>query len=80
MTQEEMSNRVVGVVARIAKIGDPSSIPREQDLYRDIGVKSTAALDLLLSLEEEFNVSIPDQEFGDARTVSLLVTLIGGLT
>lgn len=79
MTREEMSSRVVGVVARIAKIEDPSAIPSDQDLYRDIGVKSTAALDLLLSLEEEFNVSIPDQEFGDARTVSSLVKLIGAL-
>lgn len=79
MTSEEMSTRVVGVVARIAKIQDASAIPRDQDLYREIGVKSTAALDLLLSLEEEFNVSIPDQAFGDARTVSSLVTLIGGL-
>jgi acyl carrier protein len=79
MTSEEMSTRVVGVVARIAKIPDASAIPRDQDLYLDIGVKSTAALDLLLSLEEEFNVSIPDQAFGDARTVTSLVTLIGEL-
>jgi len=79
MTREEMSNRVVGVVARIAKIKDPSAIPGDGDLYRDIGVKSTAALDLLLSLEEEFSVSIPDQQFGEARTVQLLVTLIGEL-
>lgn len=69
----------MGVVARIAKIKDPSAIPGDHDLYRDIGVKSTAALDLLLSLEEEFSVTIPDQDFGDARTVSLLVTLIGTL-
>lgn len=74
-----MTSRVMGVVARIAKIDDPSAIPRDQDLYRDIGVKSTAALDLLLSLEEEFGVSIPDQEFGEARTVALLVNMIGAL-
>ncbi len=79
MTREEMSSRVAGVVARIAKIKDPSAIPGDGDLYRDIGVKSTAALDLLLSLEEEFSVSIPDQDFGEARTVHLLVNLIGEL-
>ena len=77
--KDEMSSRVVRVVARIAKVNDPSDIPGDHDLYRDIGVKSTAALDLLLSLEEEFNVSIPDQDFGDARTVQSLVTLIGAL-
>lgn len=80
MTRDQLSIRISEVVARVAKVPDPSSIPGDKDLYRDIGVKSTAALDLLLSLEEEFNVSIPDQAFGDARTVSSLVSLIGDLT
>lgn len=80
MKQDELSSRVALVVARVAKVVDPGSIESDKDLYRDIGVKSTAALDLLLSLEEEFNVSIPDQAFGDARTVSSLVDLIGALT
>lgn len=79
MSQDELSSRIAQVVARVAKVKDPSAIAGDKDLYRDIGVKSTAALDLLLSLEEEFNVTIPDQEFGDARTVSSLATLIGGL-
>jgi acyl carrier protein len=80
MTQDDLSNRITLVVARVAKVKDPAVIESDKDLYRDIGVKSTAALDLLLSLEEEFNVTIPDQEFGDARTVSSLADLIGGLT
>jgi acyl carrier protein len=80
MTQDELSSRIAEVVARVAKVVDPSTIASDKDLYRDIGVKSTAALDLLLSLEEEFNVSIPDQAFGDARTVSSLADLIGALT
>jgi acyl carrier protein len=79
MTQDDLSNRITLVVARVAKVKDPAVIESDKDLYRDIGVKSTAALDLLLSLEEEFNVTIPDQEFGDARTVSSLADLIGGL-
>ena len=79
MTQEEMSSRIAVVVARVAKVKDPAAISNDKDLYRDIGVKSTAALDLLLSLEEEFNVTIPDQAFGDARTLSSLADLIGAL-
>lgn len=79
MTQDELSSRITLVVARVAKVEDPAAISSDKDLYRDIGVKSTAALDLLLSLEEEFDVSIPDQAFGDARTVSSLADLIGGL-
>jgi acyl carrier protein len=79
MTREELSSRISQVVARVARVRDPALIEIDKDLYRDIGVKSTAALDLLLSLEEEFNVSIPDQAFGDARTVGSLVSLIGEL-
>jgi len=76
----ELTSRVAEVVARVAKVDDPSSIGTELDLYRDVGVKSTAALDLLLSLEEEFDVQIPDEAFGDARTVTLLAGLIGELS
>lgn len=79
MTQEELSSRIAQVVARVAKVNDPAAIAGDKDLYRDIGVKSTAALDLLLSLEEEFEVTIPDQAFGDARTVRSLADLIGAL-
>ncbi|HLT03137.1 MAG TPA: acyl carrier protein [Geminicoccaceae bacterium] len=79
MTREELSSRITQVVARVARVADPKLIELDKDLYRDIGVKSTAALDLLLSLEEEFGVSIPDQAFGDARTVGSLVALIGEL-
>jgi acyl carrier protein len=49
------------------------------DLYREVGVKSVAALDLLLSLEEEFAVSIDDEAYGEARSIAKLVALIGRL-
>ena len=80
MSSTELTTRVTEIVARIAKVDDPASIGVEQDLYRDVGVKSTAALDLLLSLEEEFDVSIPDESFGDARTVGSLAKMIGELS
>lgn len=76
---DDITARVQRIVADIAKTDDPSQVPTEGDLYRDLGVKSTAALDLLLSLEEEFNVSIPDDQFGDARTVASLAQMIGEL-
>jgi acyl carrier protein len=78
MSQDELNARVAQVVARVARI-DASAIALDKDLYREIGVKSAAALDLLLSLEEEFGISIPDQQFGDARTLASLADLVGGL-
>lgn len=77
---DQVATKVREVVAHVAKIEDPSSIGGEKDLYRDLGVQSTAALDLLLSLEDEFDVEIPDEEFGEARTVTGLAALIEKLS
>lgn len=77
---EEMLSRVGGVVAEVAKIEDASSVDATKDIYMDLGVQSTAALDLLLSLEDEFEVQIPDEAFGEARTVTQLAELVKSLS
>jgi acyl carrier protein len=77
---DDFESRVRQVVIKVAKLPpERHDVPPEADLFRDLGVESTAALDLLLSLEEEFNISIPDDKFGDARTVRTLAALVGGL-
>jgi acyl carrier protein len=73
----ETETKIRSIVTRIAKLDDGFSA--SADLFRDLGVKSVAALDLLLSLEEEFGVTIPDDAFGDARSVERLVVLVDGL-
>lgn len=74
-----MEDKVRSVVRRVASSLQPD-FSATADLYRDLGVKSVAALDLLLTLEEEFQISIPDDRFGDARSVSALVALVEELT
>lgn len=66
--------RVRAIVVRVAHLG--AGFDASADLFRELGVKSVAALDLLLSLEEEFGISIADERFGDARSVDALVALI----
>jgi acyl carrier protein len=77
MTTGEIHLRIRGILRRVARLdGDFSA---SADLFRELGVKSMVALDLLLSLEEEFGVSIADAAFGEARSVDALVALLGGL-
>jgi acyl carrier protein len=81
MDRDEIETRVRDVVVRVANLSeDQHALSPDADLFRDLGVASTAALDLLLSLEEEFDVAIPDQRFGDARTLRALTALLGELT
>jgi acyl carrier protein len=77
MTEASIEERIRAIIVRIARI-DPN-FSKSADIFRELGVKSAAALDLLLSLEEEFNVSISDDAFGEARTVERMVELIEGL-
>jgi acyl carrier protein len=77
MTDPSIEEKVRAIIVRIARI-DPG-FSAESDIFRELGVKSAAALDLLLSLEEEFNVAISDDAFGDARNVTKIVALIASL-
>ena len=79
MNDQQVSKKVREIVGQIAKRDQPEAIGGDQDVYRDLGVQSTAALELLLSLEDEFGVSISDEDFGEARTVDTLSSLISGL-
>jgi len=75
---ENVLVRVRAVVGRVGHL--EGNFADDADIFRDLGVKSVAALDLLLSLEEEFSVAISDESFGDARSVSALARLIESLT
>lgn len=77
MPHEEIEGKVREQIARIAKI-DPG-FDAGKDIFRELGVKSAQALDLLLSLEDEFGVQISDDKFGEARTTTQIVELIAGL-
>jgi acyl carrier protein len=68
--------RIRGILRRVAGLDVPYS--PSADLFREVGVKSIAALDLLLSLEEEFGIAIADQAFGEARSLVALVALVEG--
>jgi acyl carrier protein len=69
-----LEGRIRAILRRVARLeGDYSA---DADVYRELGVKSIAAIDLLLSLEEEFGVAIGDEEFANARSVRALVGLV----
>lgn len=68
--------RVRTIVARLGKQADPRALASDADVYRRLGIASSGALDLLLTLEEELGVELSDVEFNDARTVADLTALV----
>lgn len=67
--------RVMALVRETGHIGD---ITPDEDFY-DAGFTSLRSLELLLQLEAEWDVAIPDEEFIVARSVRSLGDLIARL-
>ncbi len=55
---------------------DEDSITAETTLADDLGADSLDVVDLLMSIEDEFEVEIPDEEVENIKTVGALVEYI----
>ena len=55
---------------------EEDSITVDSDLQDDLGADSLDVVDLLMSIEDEFEIEIPDEEIENIRTVGELVSYI----
>ena len=55
---------------------EEDSITPENNIADDLGADSLDVVDMLMSLEDEFDVEIPDEEIERIRTVGELVAYI----
>lgn len=55
---------------------DPAKVTPEASFYDDLGADSLDDLELVMALEEEFDVEIPDDEAEAVKTVGDVITLI----
>ncbi len=58
---------VSAIIEVIRRVGGVSQLEPDQDFY-DAGFTSVNALPLLMEMEDQFQVSIPDERFIGART------------
>ena len=55
---------------------EEDKITEETDLQEDLGADSLDVVDLLMSIEDEFEVEVPDEEIENLKTVGALVSYI----
>lgn len=53
-----------------------SKVTKDTNLTTDLGADSLDLVEILMSLEEEFNVSIPDEVIPEIKTINDLVKFI----
>ena len=73
-----MSQELQRITAIVCEVGKISGITPDDDIY-EAGFSSINALQLLMELESALEVSIPDDEFINARSPRALHAVIGRL-
>ncbi len=67
-----MFEKVQKVIAEQLEI-DPETITPETNIYDDLGADSLDAVELVMSLEDEYGITIPDEAANDLVTVGKIV-------
>ena len=69
--------KVKAILAEQFDVEEDSLTP-ESNIVEDLGADSLDVVDLLMTLEDEFDVEIPDEEIENIRTIGTLVKYIEG--
>ncbi len=55
---------------------DISEITEDKEIVKDLGADSLDVVEMLMSLEEEFNVTVPEEDAINIKTVADIVKVI----
>ncbi len=78
MTRDEIERKLIEIVRK-----EKSDIPEEQltaaTALAEAGIDSLDALTILFAIEEEFHVSIPDDQARAMKTFGDMIDIVAGL-
>jgi len=75
---DEILERLFIPLERLARPG--VELDGDTDLVRTLGLDSTTLIDIILDVEDEFDISVPLNSLSDVQTAGELATLIHRLT
>ncbi len=68
--------KVQKLLAEALNIEDINTITRESNIVQDLGADSLDMVELLMSLEDNFGITVPDEVANDLVTVDAIVKYI----
>nr|ABK23736.1 unknown [Picea sitchensis] len=75
LDKDEVTERVLSVVKSFPKI-DPSKVNPNVHFQKDLGLDSLDTVEIVMALEEEFAMEIPDKEADKIDSCSLAIDYI----
>lgn len=75
LTKDEVADRVLSVIKDFPKV-DPSKVTPDVHFQKDLGLDSLDNVELVMALEEEFKLEIPDLEADKIDSTNLAIEYI----
>jgi acyl carrier protein len=69
--RDEVRNRVAELTEQ-----DPSEVTDTADFIEELGVDSLMAIELMVALDKEFQIDIPEEEFREIKNVNEAVLTV----
>ncbi|KTW27709.1 acyl carrier protein [Pneumocystis carinii B80] len=76
LSKQEIESRIIDIVKGFDKITDPSKITPTSSFSADLGLDSLDTVEVVMAIEEAFNIEIPDKEADEIRTIGEAITYI----
>jgi acyl carrier protein len=73
---EHLTTKVNTIIGDQLGVEDGSLVP-EANLLDDLGADSLDVVELVMALEEEFSIEVPDEDVENIRTIGDIVQYIG---
>lgn len=68
--------KIVDILAEQLDIENKNTITMDSELVDDLGADSLDSIDIVMSVEDEFGIEVPDEVIEDIKTVSDIVDYI----
>lgn len=73
---EKIEAEIMALMQRYNPEGKP--ISRATEIGADLNIDSVAAMDLIMEIEDKFDIDIPMNQVGELRTIGDLIDLAAG--
>lgn len=71
-----MFNTIKNIIEEQLGINDEDRITMETNLEEDLGADSLDAVEIIMAIEDEFDLEIPDKIAEELKTISEIVTYL----
>ncbi|KAJ5677668.1 Acyl carrier protein (ACP) [Penicillium sp. IBT 18751x] len=76
LNKEEVEGRIVNLLKNFDKVSDASKINGASHFSNDLGLDSLDTVEVVMAIEEEFSLEIPDKEADQIHSVEKAVEYI----